>query len=770
MPYATTALLNHASSTSGADILMNAREFIKDKLYFTSLPSAPPSFPNIHFFSVDSTLVYVNFYSDFGPSNIAHVVRFCDMLGEKFLNSLTANKKICLYSSLESDKRANSAFLMCAYMLIVHNLTPDEAHQPLLNIAPPFLPYRDAGYGAATYHITVLDCLRGLHKALTLGLLDLESLDVSEYEFYERVENGDFNWISNKFLALASPKDDPPGLPTGPATSVSSNQQPNTNGGLSVTTRTNYTTTANGSYSSMLATGFSSAVSSIIGRTAPTTSTPSSSNSPSSLPSPRLFSAYRMDDLIRFMLNRNVRTIVRLNNKIYDRSRFEQAGIDHIEMYFPDGTTPPEGILKRFLDLCESRAGPIAVHCKAGLGRTGTLIAAYFMKHYKFTASEVISYLRIVRPGSVVGPQQNYLQSMQAKFWKLHPSSILPTQISCLTPPTYPNLRRWSAARAAVEPYLAQTMLYNQPTQRKTQQATPTRTSSQQQQQQQYQPPKIDRWATSSSQRSTKPTCTETDTSMTDYSPPDSPMQISDADSDSEDVSQPFADINMGSGGVVTPSQLDEERKRPLGVVRDAYGGGYKGGSSSRGTNWGGERGHGRRASSDLDELGADATKLLGDFAIPVQPRKHLTGSGPGTPGSGVGGGFGGGVESPDLMQSIESWKRTVSPPSASTTSNYTTSSNPFSNASIISSTNSPQNANNQQQQPRYNFRSTTTIQAQSGAQQGQGMRSGMPAGPAGGAAAGGGAERKGQSQGPQLSEFVLTGVGRGRGKGGRSG
>jgi cell division cycle 14 len=46
----------------------------------------------------------------------------------------------------------------------------------------------------------------------------------------------------------------------------------------------------------------------------------------------------------------------------------------------------------------------------AGLGRTGTLIGAYLMKHFKFTAAEVIAWLRICRPGSVIGPQQNYLE------------------------------------------------------------------------------------------------------------------------------------------------------------------------------------------------------------------------------------------------------------------------------------------------------------------------------------------------------------------------
>jgi cell division cycle 14 len=179
---------------------------------------------------------------------------------------------------------------------LVYKKTPEEAYQPLIGLNPPFHPYRDAGYGPATYHITILDCLRGLCQALTLGLFDLQNFDLMQYDFYERVENGDFTWITPKFLALANPKDD------------------NVQGPIS----NNYGRTDKGN---------------------------------------ELYSCYKSSALIRWMLSNNVKTIIRLNNKTYDRRPFVEAGIEHIELYFPDGSTPPEPILKRFIEICESRTG-----------------------------------------------------------------------------------------------------------------------------------------------------------------------------------------------------------------------------------------------------------------------------------------------------------------------------------------------------------------------------------------------------------------------------
>lgn len=63
--------------------------------------------------------------------------------------------------------------------------------------------------------------------------------------------------------------------------------------------------------------------------------------------------------------------------------------------------------------LCHAHSYLCACICfiKAGLGRTGTLIGCYLMKHYHMTAAEVIAWIRIARPGSILGPQQHYLES-----------------------------------------------------------------------------------------------------------------------------------------------------------------------------------------------------------------------------------------------------------------------------------------------------------------------------------------------------------------------
>lgn len=118
---------------------------------------------------------------------------------------------------------------------------------------------------------------------------------------------------------------------------------------------------------------------------------------------------------------KNIRAVVRLNDIQYDRTTFTSHGFDHYDLFFTDCTTPPDHLVDRFLRISEATKGAIAVHCLAGLGRTGTLIAIYMMKHFRFTANECIAWLRIARPGSVIGPQQQYLKDQQARIHALDP-------------------------------------------------------------------------------------------------------------------------------------------------------------------------------------------------------------------------------------------------------------------------------------------------------------------------------------------------------------
>ena len=124
-------------------------------------------------------------------------------------------------------------------------------------------------------------------------------------------------------------------------------------------------------------------------------------------------------DYVEVFRAKNVTCVVRLNNPEYDKRDFEDAGFTHHDLFFTDCSTPPDELVDRFLHIAEGASGIVAVHCLAGLGRTGTLIGLYMMKHNGFTAREVMAWLRISRPGSIIGPQQHYLEEQEERMRQL---------------------------------------------------------------------------------------------------------------------------------------------------------------------------------------------------------------------------------------------------------------------------------------------------------------------------------------------------------------
>lgn len=136
--------------------------------------------------------------------------------------------------------------------------------------------------------------------------------------------------------------------------------------------------------------------------------------------SPEGYCTLSPNDYIPYFLQKKVSLVVRLNKKAYHEEDFVEAGINHVEAFFLDGSCPPMKILQGVIEAFESVPADeaFAVHCKAGLGRTGTCIGAYIMKHFRFTAREVIAWMRMCRPGMVIGPQQHFMEKIQPIMWQ----------------------------------------------------------------------------------------------------------------------------------------------------------------------------------------------------------------------------------------------------------------------------------------------------------------------------------------------------------------
>lgn len=177
-------------------------EVIKNRLYFTCFTKVPLPQQGIQFVCTDRTLIYWNFFLDFGPMNLGQTYRFCEMLQNK-LEQHPDDKIVYYCAGNHGQRRSNSVMLICAYQMLILGRTALESYKPFANqfVLPAF---HDATPCHCSYELTVLDCLMGMDRAIKLGFCDFAKFDIEEYEHFEKVESGDLSWIfPGKFVAFA---------------------------------------------------------------------------------------------------------------------------------------------------------------------------------------------------------------------------------------------------------------------------------------------------------------------------------------------------------------------------------------------------------------------------------------------------------------------------------------------------------------------------------------------------------------------------------------
>ena len=120
---------------------------------------------------------------------------------------------------------------------------------------------------------------------------------------------------------------------------------------------------------------------------------------------------------IDWILKQGVKSIVTMTENSLPESWVKNVKYLHVpteDFSAPDMEQIDEAV--EFIRIRIVNNEPVMVHCAAGIGRTGTILACYLVKYQKIPAKDAIQKVRKERPGSIQSESQEIAIGLYYKF------------------------------------------------------------------------------------------------------------------------------------------------------------------------------------------------------------------------------------------------------------------------------------------------------------------------------------------------------------------